>query len=269
MGKQKSGPGAVEMVKRTTTAVGRQQSNLYNIEGLRLHERALRAGLTFELTLIADSLLQHPDERSAAMLAALPAASKQLTTLPDAQMTQLTNGRGLGNMISLLPIPTSRPLPTDLNSLPNPTLLVAANIVDPGNVGAMIRTGHAHGIDGFIVTGVSDPYHPKAVRTSMGSLFKTAVYPYESIDTLLTDLHHLHIQTIGTALAENANSLPETQFSQTGTAVFMGNEYHGLPEDIMSKLNLLVKIPMVNGIDSLSVNAATAVILYEIQRQKR
>lgn len=260
---QASWHGAVEMVRRTMTAVGRRQTGLYPIEGIRLHERALRAGLTLELTLIAESVWQNATPRHQQLLTAFPSATRRWQPVPHGIMAELVDGRDLGHLISLVKIPPDIKL-AEVITTPS-LLLVAHEIVDPGNVGAMVRTGHASGITAFVAVGVSDPYHPKAVRTSMGSLFKTAVCRYTNTTDLLADLHQLDLQTVGTAASEGI-PLPQAPFSARGTAVFMGNEYHGLPDDLLRELDCRVTIPMNAGVDSLSVNAATAVILYEIRR---
>ncbi|GIK56693.1 MAG: RNA methyltransferase [Chloroflexi bacterium] len=258
--------GALEMVRRTLTAVGRQQTGLYPIEGIRLHERALRAGLTFELTVLAKTLAQEKSPRLQELLTHLPPATRHLQPIPDATMAGLVDGRGLGHLISLAKIPPDTNLAEIVTAVPHPLLLVAHEVVDPGNVGAMVRTGHASGATAFIAIGVSDPYHPKAVRTSMGSLFKTAVCHYPDAANLLPTLRQLGIETVGAAASDGV-PLPLATFSERGTAVFMGNEYHGLPADLLRQLDQRLTIPMSAGIDSLSVNAATAVILYEVRCQ--
>ncbi|MCL4263859.1 MAG: RNA methyltransferase [Anaerolineae bacterium] len=258
--------GVVEMVRRTMTAVGRRQTGLYPIEGIRLHERALHAGLTFELTILAESLVRENSPRLHELLTHLPPTTRHLQPIPDTVMVELLNGRDLGHLISLIKIPPDVQLADVVKTGPHPLLLVAHEVVDPGNVGAMVRTGHASGITAFVAVGVSDPHHPKAVRTSMGSLFKTAVCHYPDTTRLLSDLGQLGIETVG-ATATTGVLLSQAQFSPRGTAVFMGNEYHGLPDDLLRQLDQHVTIPMTSGVDSLSVNAATAVILYEIRRR--
>ncbi|MCP4360809.1 MAG: RNA methyltransferase [Chloroflexi bacterium] len=257
--------GAVEMVKRSLTKKGRQQTGLYSIEGIRLHERALHANLSLELVILADSFAQTDSVRGQQLLANLPPTPCYF--VPDAVMAELSNGRNLGQLIGLLKIPPAAKLQECVTAVNHPLLLILANVIDPGNVGAMIRTAHAHGAAAVILLGQSDPYHPKAVRTSMGSLFKTAVCPYNNIESILADLQQLGIETVGTVSGQGT-LLPETTFARGGTAVFMGNEYFGLPEDFLKRLDRQVTIPMASGIDSLSVNAATAVILYEIHRQQ-
>jgi TrmH family RNA methyltransferase len=272
MTKLASWQGAVEQVRRTMTAVGRAQTGLYAIEGIRLHERALRAGLTLELTLLSERFSQDNTTRSQFLLANLPLAN--LHTVPNTLMAELTDGRNLGQLISLVKIPPDLKLEEVVTATSNPLLLVAADVVDPGNVGAMVRTGHANDIAAFVAVGVSDPFHPKAVRTSMGSLFKTAVCHYATIEPLLADLRRLGIVTVGT-VATGGEWLPNASFALGGTArsrfgfaIFMGNEYHGLPHDVLRQLDKRVTIPMAGEIDSLSVNAATAVILYEIRSRQ-
>lgn len=258
--------GALEQVRRAQTAAGRRQSGRYSIEGMRLHERALRAGIRPALTLLSDPFRQSPDPRIQQLLAQL--SPHTCHVLPQPEMEALTHGRGLGEIISLLPLPAPRRLAECLTAVARPLLLVAVDVVDPGNVGAMIRTGHANGITAFAAVGASDPFHPKAVRTSMGSLFKTAVCRYPATAPLLAELRQAGLQTVGTGAGDGV-TLPEAPFAAAGTAVFMGNEYHGLPPALLAGLDTLVTIPMAQGIDSISVNAATAVMLYEIRRRMR
>ena len=99
----------------------------------------------------------------------------------------------------------------------------------------------------------------------MGSIFKLPIVRYESAADLLTDLGDAEIERVGTAVTGGTH-LPNAKFEGRGTAVFLGNEYFGLPNDLTKQLDTLVTIPMVAGIDSFSVNAAAAIILYEIQR---
>ena len=99
----------------------------------------------------------------------------------------------------------------------------------------------------------------------MGSLFKIPIRPQADPVSLLAHLRRANIQTVG-ATAQDGIPLLQAAFLGRGTAVFMGSEYFGLPEVIANQLDSLVTIPMAEGIDSLSINAATAVILYEIMR---
>ena len=254
------------MIERTATAKGRSASGYFSIEGIRLHERALRAGWWPTAVLVTQSVWQNPAERETAVLQQLTSHNIPCHPLPDTEMDGLTQGRRLGGLIGLLPLPEPLDLPTWLAVHAAPTLLVAVDVVDPGNVGGMLRTAHALGADLFITINSSDPFHPRAVRTSMGSIFKLPVVSPTLVD-LFDALQATAIQTIGT-VAEGGISLPQLDVGSRGTAVFMGSEYWGLPDTLLARLDQRVTIPMSQGIDSFSVNAAAAIVLYELQREK-
>ncbi len=254
------------MIERTATARGRAASGCFSIEGTRLHERALRANWLPTAVLIAQSVWQNPGEREAAVLQQLANHNTPCHSIPDADMEALTQGRRLGGLIGLLPLPQPVDLVAWLANHAAPLLLIAVDVVDAGNLGGMVRTAHALGADMFISIGTNDPFHPRAVRTSMGSIFKLPVVSTPLLELLAT-LRPFSIQTIGT-VAEGGIPLPQLPRSSGGTAVFMGSEYWGLPDELLNQLKHRVTIPMTEGIDSFSVNAAAAIVLYELKRKE-
>lgn len=254
------------MIERTATAKGRASSGYFSIEGTRLHERALRSNVLPTAVLVTQFIWQNPPEREAAVLQQLAPKNIPCHPIPDEAMTRLTEGRELGGLLGLVPLPEQPNLANWLAANPAPTMLVAVSVVDPGNVGGMVRTAHALGAGLFVSLGSSDPLHPRAVRTSMGSIFKQPIVT-TTVNLLFEALRPYAVQTVG-AVAENGIALPNFQVSGGGTAVFLGNEYEGLPDELLSRLAQRVTIPMTVGIDSFSVNAAAAIVLYELQRQR-
>ena len=254
-------------IERVQRPKGRRQRGLYAIEGVRLVERALRADLPVSYVAISDRFRIESSQREADLLEALGHKGVEIFVLPDDEMGRLLNGRALGNCIALLPLPPKKELADVVAGELRPLLLTAVDIIDPGNVGAMVRTAHASGCHGVIAVGTTDPFHPKAVRTSMGSIFKMATVHYDDIDECLTDLKREGLTTVGTAVL-NGRPLPTVSFPPKGIALLMGNEYIGLPEKLIEQLDSKISIPMAPGIDSYSINAATAIILYEITRTK-
>lgn len=256
-------------IERTRTANGRFTTHCYSLEGLRLLERALRAHAPLQGVVVSATFAASQQPRHRRLLADLAAAGYTPEVAPDTAVAAITQGRGLGDVLALVRMPPASTLADTLaaTSPTPPLLLVAADIIDPGNVGALVRTGHASGITAFVALGRSDPFHPKAVRTSMGSLFKTTIVTEDSSDNLLTTCRQHAITTIGTVAAGTGTLLPQAALTG-GTAVFMGNEYRGLSPAITTQLDQTITIPMADGIDSYSVNAAAAVILYEATRQR-
>lgn len=260
--------GAVEMVKRASSPKGRALTGLFSIEGTRLHERALRAGIHVEQAVVATGYREASDARVQGLLAALEANGCELIAAPDAVVAEMTGGRDLGAILGLIRMP-AQPVLADVvaQSGALPVLLVAVNVAEPGNVGALVRTAHALGAAGFVAVGASDPFHPKALRTTMGSLFKLPVLRYGALPPLLAALRELGVEAVGTAVSGGV-PLYHAEFGARGTAVLMGSEAWGLSEAAQARVDRLVSIPMAAGIDSLSVNAAAAVILYELARRR-
>ena len=271
----------VAMLQRVQSARGRRRAGLFSIEGTRLIERALRAGAPLEAVLIADGLASHADPRYAALLEALRSAGCTTMTAPDPVLSELTEGRDLGLMLGLvrMPEPVSlgallpgitdfdggqeRPHGNEFHSstLTPPLLLAAVEIVDPGNVGALARTAHATGATALLTVGASDPFHPRATRISRGSVFKLPVIEYSTAAALLSELQRHAIALVGTAAA-GGTPVAQMVWPRGGAAVLMGNEAEGLPLDVQAALDYNITIPMPAGVDSYSVNAAAAIVLY-------
>lgn len=260
--------GTAEMVRRVSSGKGRRLTGLYVIEGYRLLERALRAGVPLQKAVFGESFGSDPASRGGRLLADLRASGCTLVVAPDEVIAELTEGRDLGPVFALLPIPRPAAL-GELLAFPNdhpPVFLVALDIVDPGNVGALVRTAHASGAVALLTSGASDAFHPRATYTSRGSIFKLPVISYETAAALLDDTRRLGIGTVG-AVAERGQPLPEAKLPARPLAVVMGNEAQGLPDDVQAVLDCLVTIPMPAGVDSFAVNAAAAVVLYEVSRR--
>jgi TrmH family RNA methyltransferase len=113
--------------------------------------------------------------------------------------------------------------------------------------------------------GATGAFHPKAIRTSMGSLFRMKVLEYATLEPLVQALRAAGIRTLG-AVSRNGTPLPELGARTGPLAVVFGSEAFGLSAEECRQLDELVTIPMRTGVDSFSVNAAAAMFLYELQR---
>jgi TrmH family RNA methyltransferase len=267
MNQETSWHGTVEMIRRAATRKGREAGGYFTIEGIRLHERALRAGVQVEQAVVTGDLQGHAYSRFQMLLNDLQDSGCRLVAVPPVVIEELTAGRELGPVLGLVRIPQQPRLPDVLSRQgpAPPRLLVAVDVKDPGNVGALLRTAHACGATGFATTGISDPFHPRALRTTMGSLFKLPVLRFQEPLNLLAKLRESGVEAVGT-VAAGGIPLPQATFSSSGVAVLIGSEAWGLSAQIQAAVDHLVSIPMKQGVDSFSVNAAAAIVLYEIGR---
>jgi RNA methyltransferase, TrmH family len=141
-------------------------------------------------------------------------------------------------------------------------VVVCDRVSDPGNLGTIIRSCEAGGVDGVVVvTGSVDPFNPKVVRASAGSLFHVPVIG----DVSLPDLRHLGLPLVGTS---SHNGVPITDADLTEPfALVMGSEAHGVDPQI--PIDSWLTIPHSGRAESLNVAMATTLIVFEAGRQRR
>lgn len=154
-----------------------------------------------------------------------------------------------------------------LNGKSAPFLIVAEAIEKPGNLGTILRSADAAGVDGVIVCDrCTDIYNPNVVRASVGTLFTIPVVEASSTETL-SRLQEKKIRIIA------ATPSAQQEFTDApltgGIAIAVGTEQLGLSELWMRSADLQVQIPMHGIADSLNVATATTLLLYEVVRQRK
>jgi len=147
-----------------------------------------------------------------------------------------------------------------------PFYIIAEAIEKPGNLGTMLRTADATGVDGLILCdSCTDLFNPNVVRASIGSLFSVPIAEASSVDTL-TWLRAKKIKVL--AATPHSNTYYTDINMNEPLALVVGTEKYGLSEQWMQEADLQVKIPMLGQADSLNVATATALLLYEVVRQR-
>ncbi|MCC5832698.1 MAG: RNA methyltransferase [Chlamydiales bacterium] len=149
----------------------------------------------------------------------------------------------------------------------NPFYVVAEAIEKPGNLGTILRSSDATGVDAVIVCDrCTDIHNPNVVRASVGTLFTLPVIEAEGEETL----QWLKQQGVAILAATPSAKVEYTKVDLTrGIAIVVGTEQHGLSERWMQGADLQVRIPMLGVADSLNVAMATTLLLYEVIRQQR
>jgi len=150
---------------------------------------------------------------------------------------------------------------------------VLENIVDPNNVGAILRSAAALGMDALLLSpSCCDPLHRRAVRVSMGTVFQipwaylgeeAAQWPHAGF----SDLKAFGFKTAAMALDEGAISIEDPQLqSEEKLAILLGTEGSGLSPESIAQSDYRVIIPMAHGVDSLNVAAAAAVAFWQLRK---
>lgn len=153
--------------------------------------------------------------------------------------------------------------------LTSPRLVaIAVETSDPGNAGTLIRLADAMGADAFILAGDSvDPYNPKCLRASAGSIFSVPVISVADSLALVSELVSAKLVVMAATL-DGESSLPDLDLG-VPTAWLFGSEAHGLPAEVAAAADVRVTIPMAGGAESLNVAAAAAICLYQSARAQR
>ena len=258
--------GLTQLLREVQKTGGRAKHRCFSVEGYRLIERALESGAGLRGVVLARRMVERPTQREAAILTELTRRGTPLALLEEEEIVEWTGGRSFGPILGL--VEALSPISWDdlLVGRGEKTLLVLYEPRDPGNIGALIRTGKASSVTALVQIGGTDPFHPKAVRTSMGAIFDLPILRVEDGRTTLMHLRNAGFQNIGAVVREGLS--PSAGILKMRRALWMGSEAHGLPPDLQDSLDLRWTIPMAAEIDSFSLNAATAILLYEINRRK-
>ena len=140
-------------------------------------------------------------------------------------------------------------------------LLVLDRVQDPGNLGTLIRTADAAGVDAIILgEGCADPYNPKVVRATQGSLFHLPLIKADLSEFIV----ELKIPIYGTAL-EGAIPFKQVEPSET-FALLVGNEGQGVSEELLGKTTKNLYIPIYGKSESLNVGIAAGILMYYLRK---
>ncbi|MFN8672993.1 MAG: RNA methyltransferase [Candidatus Sericytochromatia bacterium] len=146
-------------------------------------------------------------------------------------------------------------------------VLLLDDIQDPGNLGTIIRTSEATGVDLLICSeNTVDFFNPKVIRGSMGSAFRQNFLYTKNLENTIKDLIKNNFDIIITSSYAKENYF-SIKFDKK-TALFVGNESKGVSKELLSRFNS-VKIPMFGKVESLNVSIATSILLYEISKYIR
>lgn len=164
-----------------------------------------------------------------------------------------------------------------------PLVLVLTRVQDPGNVGTIIRSAEAFGATGAIAArGTADPWSPKAVRASAGSALRLPLLRGMAVPVVLVQLRaagvKIYAATASSKEEDEAEHIDQSEaMEKTGVAtdlrlpaaIFVGNEGHGLPPEVEHAADGTIAVPISDTVESLNAAVAGSILLYEAARQRR
>ena len=146
----------------------------------------------------------------------------------------------------------------------NKFVLILDRIQDPGNMGTIIRTADAAGVDAIILLkGCVDVYNPKVIRSTMGSIFDMNII-HCTQEECLKELKDKKFKIVSSYLNTD-NYYHETEYNEK-TALVIGNEANGVNDELIKESDILVKIPIYGNAESLNAAISSAILMYEIKK---
>lgn len=143
-------------------------------------------------------------------------------------------------------------------------VLILDRIQDPGNMGTIIRTADAAGVDGIIaLKGCVDIYNPKVIRSTMGSIFDMNII-HSTQEECLRELKSNDFNIVSSYLNTD-NYYHETDYGKK-VALVIGNEANGVNDELINESDILVKIPIYGNAESLNAAISSAILMYEIKK---
>jgi RNA methyltransferase, TrmH family len=251
-----------ERIKHARRVRDGREPGLIFIEGVRLAEEAVRSGLIID-TCFA---VQCEESRQSELLAQFASQNVSVQFTTPEVLSALSDTVQSQGIILLAQRPM---LSASVLSEASATLFLGLDRVqDPGNMGTLIRTAEAAGVGGIVALGGSvDVFSPKVLRSSMGSAFRLPILANATVEQLIS-LRESHGLKIVAAAGEGEIDYTDYDWQQP-TLLLLGNEGRGVDAALMSQCDARLRIPLLNGVESLNVAAAGAVMLFEAARQRR
>ncbi|MEA3351618.1 MAG: RNA methyltransferase [Chloroflexota bacterium] len=235
----------------------RRKEKLFVIEGVRLAEEAFEAGCKPEMVLFTDGL----SSRGHQLVESFRPLDVEIVSVAPQVMRAASDTQTPQGILAVMPL-QGLPLPDDLQFV-----LIPDGVRDPGNIGTLLRTALAAGVDAVLLPpGNVDAYDPKVVRAGMGAHFRLPIHiiTWDKIRRL-AEASNLSIH-----LADSAGGQPHFQASfESPLGIIIGGEAAGAGDQARGLATSRIHIPMPGKAESLNTAIAGAVLMFEVVRQRQ
>lgn len=242
--------------KKLKERKNRTKTNKYIIEGFRLVQEAFKAKVDVDYLIVAEDAEDKVDE----FLAGYINEDIKIYRITNNLFKELISTENPQGILAVINMNTIK-LKSD-----GDFYLVCDKLQDPGNLGTIIRTAHAAGVQGIILTkGTVDIYNEKTIRSTMGSIFYIPIHYDDENLSLVKELKEKGFNLVVTSLDTDKNFFEADLKDKVLLTV--GNEGNGVSDEVLAMADTKVKIPMPGNAESLNVAIAASVIMYEKVRQ--
>ena len=256
-------PRIKELARLIRQKKRRDTQNLFVIEGVRLAGEAADSNLEITQVFATDDIVKREPEL-VKKLSKMAKDTWQITNMIAHGVADTKNPQGL---FAVCRKPS--PLTLDQVLTKNGHYIILDNLQDPGNVGTILRTALAMGIDGvFVSDDTAEIYSPKVLRGAMGAVFNLPIVICKNLDYTIQEVQKAGLKVYATALTDDAQPIKSSLFSNGG-GVLLGNEGAGLSDERIALCDGTVIIPMSQKAESLNVGIAAGITMWEMTEGER
>jgi RNA methyltransferase, TrmH family len=256
--------GRIKSIRALDLRKGRREQGRFLVEGQSIVLTARDAGRAPE-TLILRAGAADVDPGLASLTNWAMDQGADVLEVPEALLEKIASKDNPQAVLGVYPVAFAE-MPALASVEADATWIALEEIRDPGNLGTIIRTAHAAGVQGIILAGTCcDPHQRECVRATMGSLFSVPLVPMTR-EALLDLMAKWPGDTIATHLKGSVDY--RTLKSRRPELILMGREGPGLSDAVAQAARVKTRIPMVKTIDSLNLAIATALIVYHVRRER-
>lgn len=246
----------IKDTKRLFVSSGyRRQSGLFVLEGARLSFDVLNSFYSVDTLLFTEKLY----EKYPAEIDRLVAKADKAYIISDDVAQKLTETQTAQGIFAVCR------MREDSHEITQGKYIALDNVQDPANVGAVIRTAEALGIDGIITYRCCDIYNPKTLRATMGSVLRMNITDTSDLESTLSVLSQKGFSIFSTVPDASARCINDVDFSGNVVSV-IGNEANGVDENIKRISDSLITIPMPGRAESLNAGVAASITMWEMVR---
>ena len=238
----------------------RRRTGLFVVEGRRELEHCVEMGMEVKEVFVCEEIAGETEERGYEGIA----AHGMVTEVTRNVYEKMAYRGGTEGMMAVVKSEEKRL--EDLELRKNPLIVVVERVEKPGNLGAILRSADAAGVDAVVVCDpLTDLWNPNLIRSSIGAVFTVPCVACGSEECIkFLKAHGIQILT---AQLQDSELYYDTDM-RCGTAIVMGTEATGLTEVWRKAADAHIRIPMLGRLDSLNVSVSAAILLYEAVRQR-
>ena len=232
----------------------RKNEGLFVLEGLRICSDAMENSIKFDKLIISNSA----EEKYKNELIKFFCNADEIYKIPDSLFRKISDTQSPQGIIAVVKMPKT------YNKISKSGRYIALErLNDPSNLGAVSRTAEALGVSGIILSSDSvDPYSPKSLRASMGTLLRM---PLIVLPDFAGDLKKTGLKLYACVVDKNAKSITDLNFAD-GTVLAIGNEANGLSDEFKNAADECITIKMCGKAESLNAATAAAISMWEMMK---